>query len=130
MAEEKKDTGNNIVKYWPIVVGLFTLAGVFFGMRSHVGNSTIHIKDGDRTLTKGERTLTEDQFNDLMRFSAIMNEKSPNIEGNTARIIVIEKNQAINEVEYRILYSELEGLESKVSREVDKLNDKINEIKD
>jgi hypothetical protein len=121
MNNEKKNT--DFMRFWPLVLGVMTVTGVFFGMRAHMSNDAIHINEE-------ERVLTEEQFNKLLRFTAIMENEYETIEENEDRIIIIEKNQAVHAVEYKILYNEVEGLESKHSRDVKDIEDEIKSIHD
>ena len=111
----------NIMKYWPLVVGILMLTGTWASIQSHMSNDAIHINEN-------EVVLTNEEYKSLLKFATIVQDKYPTIEINKDRIIKLEKYQAVHETEYKNLFAEHEGLETKSSREDSRLNEKINEI--
>lgn len=110
MPEEKKiqlTTGN-----W-ITIGFF-LVGIISAwakIQVHISDESIH--------------LTETQRNNLIQFTTITEDKLPNIQKNHEHIQVLNTQFAVFKTMSEFYFSELEGLESKVSRNYVELTNKI-----
>jgi hypothetical protein len=110
MSEEKNI---NILKYWPVVVAVIMVVGTWARIQVHISDESIH--------------LTEHQRNNITTFTAITTEKLPNIEKNHEDIELLKTKFAVFESEFKYLYEEHEGLESKVSRNYVELRNKLDE---
>jgi hypothetical protein len=111
MADNKLNmsTGN-----W-ITIGVF-----LFGIISAWAKIQVHISDDSIHLTEEQRTA-------LVRFTAIVDEKLPDIKNNSDNIIIIQREFAVFKSKFNFLYDEHEGLESKVSRNYIELLNKIDD---
>lgn len=110
MPEEKNI---NLMKYWPLMVGILMIAGTWASIKSHMSNDDIH--------------LTEEQRNNLVEFRTIVNDKIPNIKENHEDIEQLKTDFAVFDTKFDFLYNEVEGLESKSSRNYVELRNKIDE---
>lgn len=116
MTEEKKNIlqtfsiGNLIT----IVIIVFGVVATYTRINDHLSNDDIH--------------LTEAQRDDITKFRTLTEEKLPNIKANENDIRNLEKNFAVFEAEFDFLYLEVDGLESKVSRNYVELREKIENI--
>ena len=122
MSEEKKNwtskiTPGNIITIGIFLVGLIT---AWANINSHINNESIHLKKTDNTLTEIEK-------NNLVKFTAIVQDILPTIKDNQAKIIIIQRDQATHKVEFKYLNSEHNDLEDKLSREINRLETIINE---
>lgn len=116
MPEEKKTilsqfTISNVIAVTVIIGGF---ASAYLTMKSHINDNTIHV-------TPNEKVLTTQEYNRLIQWA----DEFPTIQNNENRLIEIEKDFAVFENSFNTLYSEHEGLESKVSRNYVELLSKI-----
>lgn len=122
--ETKKSEDNKglefIRKNWAILIFLIGLISTWAGITNHLSDDKIHIQEN-------ERKLTDEEYKKLIQFITIVNEKQPVINKNAIQIIEINQKLYGLEIRYKILYDELEGLESKVSRNYTELNKQIKE---
>jgi len=112
MSEEKKfqlTTGN-----W-ITIGVFLIGiiSAWAKIQVHISDESIH--------------LTEQQRVNITTFTAITTEKLPNIKENHEDIELLKTDFAVFKTEFNFLYEEVDGLESKVSRNYVELRDKLEE---
>lgn len=110
------------MRFWPLVVAIVMLAGTWAGMKSHMSDDSIHIDEG-------EMTLTIDEYKNLLKFATSVNDIMPTIKANTDKIIILEKESAVHESEYKSLHQEHEDLEDKVSRVNNDLTDKLEKLR-
>ena len=108
-----------------VVIGVIVgYSNIKHNLENHLLDYDIHVND------KTHKILTIEEYKNLLQFSTTVKYEFPTIEKNEERIINLEKADAVHQSEYENIYNEHEGLEGKLSREVNNLNDKINSIHD
>jgi len=122
--ETKKIEENKAVEFirknWFIL--LTVTAAIFSTWLSIKG----HLSDDSLHVGKNKKTLTEDEYKNLIKFVTIINEKQDIIDENAKQIVKINMIIYGNDIKYDIMFRELEGLESKVSKGFSEINNKIN----
>jgi len=117
--EEKKGI-EFIRKNWFILLMVTVgILSTWFAIKGHLGNDTIHIQPTERALREGERTLTEEQRENFIKFITLADELLPKTkinEGNINKILTIE---AVNSNNYKHLLDRI----NKIEREISKLHD-------
>lgn len=112
----------NIMKYWPLLVGVLMVAGTWASIKSHMSNDTIH-------LNPGENTLTDAELKNFSKFATQVEQKLPEIEertnNNREKLIILDKSFGEFTVKFDFLYEEHESLEGKVSRNYVELRKEI-----
>ena len=104
-----------------------TIAFVLVSVITAWSKIQVHLQDDTQHVGENEVVLTIEEYKNLLKFANTVSNKFSIINKNQDRVIELEKQDAVHRVEYEILYQEMEGLESKVSRNYTELNNKIDE---